>query len=70
MLMLPAPADHLQATRTAMARNIQYDTFITVYFSDCDYYSRVLRDEWKLVSYTQHCPWLDLKVALLHEDLV
>jgi len=45
-----------------MARKIQYDTFITVYFSDCDYYSRVMREEWKLVSYTEYCPGLDLKV--------
>ena len=65
MLILPAPADHLQATRTAMAREIQYDTFITVYFSDCDYYSRVLRDGWKLASYTDFCPGLDLKVELI-----
>ena len=70
MLMLPGPADHLQATRTAMAQKIQYDTFITVYFSDCDYYSRVLQDGWKLVSYTDHCPGLDLKVALLRETLL
>lgn len=68
--MLPAPTDHLQATRTAMARDIQYDTFITVYFSDCDYYSRVLRDGWKLASYTDHCPGVDLKVPFLHETLL
>ena len=65
--MLPAHADHLQATRTAMAREIQYDTFITVYFSDCDYYSRVLREGWKLASYTDYCPGVDLKVPFFRE---
>ncbi|CAL5224061.1 g6686 [Coccomyxa viridis] len=61
--------DHLQATRTAMARDLQYDTFITVYFSDCDYYSRVLRDGWKLASYTDHCPGVDLKTFDLKQPL-
>ena len=33
--------DWFSATRQAVAREIRYDTFITVYMSDCDYYPRV-----------------------------
>ena len=33
--------DWFSATRRAVAREFRYDTFITVYMSDCDYYPRV-----------------------------
>ena len=33
--------DWFSATRHAVARDLRYDTFITVYMSDCDYYPRV-----------------------------
>ena len=33
--------DWFSATRHAVARDVRYDTFITVYMSDCDYYPRV-----------------------------
>ena len=33
--------DWFSATRQAVAREFRYDTFITVYMSDCDYYPRV-----------------------------
>ena len=33
--------DWFAATRHAVARDLRYDTFITVYMSDCDYYPRV-----------------------------
>lgn len=33
--------DWFSATRRAVARDFRYDTFITVYMSDCDYYPRV-----------------------------
>ena len=33
--------DWFSATRRAVARDVRYDTFITVYMSDCDYYPRV-----------------------------
>ena len=56
--------DHLLATRTDVAKRVPYDTFITVYISDCDLYPRVMSAGYKLVSYTDHCPGLDLKVRL------
>ena len=56
--------DHLLATRTEVAKLVQYDTFITVYISDCDMYPRVMAAGYKLVSYTGYCPGLDLKVRL------
>ena len=56
--------DHLLATRTDVAKRVPYDTFITVYMSDCDLYPRVMSAGYKLVSYTDHCPGLDLKVRL------
>ena len=33
--------DWFSATRHAVSRDLRYDTFITVYMSDCDYYPRV-----------------------------
>ena len=33
--------DWFSATRQAVSRDLRYDTFITVYMSDCDYYPRV-----------------------------
>ena len=33
--------DWFSATRHAVDRDLRYDTFITVYMSDCDYYPRV-----------------------------
>lgn len=33
--------DWFSATSLAVARDVRYDTFITVYMSDCDYYPRV-----------------------------
>ena len=55
--------DHLLATRTKVAKLVPYDTFITVYISDCDMYPRVMAAGYKLVSYTDYCPGLDLKVS-------
>ena len=33
--------DWFSATRQVVAQEFRYDTFITVYMSDCDYYPRV-----------------------------
>lgn len=61
--------DHFQATRTELAKKVQYDPFITVYISDCDYYPRVMADGYKLVSYTDFCPGLNLKVGKTSQNL-
>ncbi|KAK9815537.1 hypothetical protein WJX72_005354 [[Myrmecia] bisecta] len=40
-------ADWFSAMRTDMVRELQYDTFVQVYFSDCDFYPRVRAAGWK-----------------------
>ena len=46
--------DWFSATRRAVARDFRYDTFITVYMSDCDYYPRV-RQKYRAVNANSVC---------------
>ena len=46
--------DWFSATRTEIVREIKYDTFITVYKSDCDYYPRV-RQKWRTLNHSSVC---------------
>jgi hypothetical protein len=44
---------------------VRYDTFITVYMSDCDFYPRVRAAGWETLEYRNHCPNMRIKVQLL-----
>jgi predicted NAD/FAD-binding protein len=46
--------DWFSATRTEVVCEIKYDTFITVYKSDCDYYPRV-RQKWRTLNHSGIC---------------
>ena len=39
--------DWFSAIRTEVVRTVRYDTFITVYKSDCDFYPRVRAAGWR-----------------------
>lgn len=53
--------DWFSAVRIEVAREIRYDTFITVYLSDCDYYPRV-RQKWATVNHQSVCKDCNVKV--------
>jgi hypothetical protein len=42
---------------------VRYDTFITVYMSDCDFYPRVRAAGWEVLNYPAVCPDIRLKVG-------
>ncbi|KAK9901254.1 hypothetical protein WJX75_002645 [Coccomyxa subellipsoidea] len=54
--------DWFSATRTEVVCEIKYDTFITVYKSDCDYYPRV-RQKWRTLNHSGICK--DCRVHVL-----
>ena len=54
--------DWFSATRTEVAREFKYDTFITMYKSDCDYYPRV-RQKWRTLNHGSVCKDCGVKVA-------
>lgn len=41
---------------------VRYDTFITVYMSDCDFYPRVRAAGWETLQAEAVCPDLHVKV--------
>ena len=47
--------DWFSATSRAVARDVRYDTFITVYMSDCDYYPRVRQQGFKTLDAASVC---------------
>lgn len=57
--------DWFSAIRTPLVRKVKYDTFITVYMSDCDYYPRVRAAGWLTLDFTEACPNVPLKVGIL-----
>ena len=57
--------DWFSAIRTDMAREVKYDTFITVYMSDCDFYPRVRAAGWKTLEYRDYCPGISPRVSSL-----
>jgi hypothetical protein len=57
------PRDWFMAIRTDMTRSVQYDTFIPVYKSDCDYFPRVQHQGWTVADYAQSCGELAIKVT-------
>ena len=46
--------DWFSAVRTDVVRECKYDTFITVYKSDCDFYPRV-RQKWRILNQLSAC---------------
>ena len=42
----------------------RYDTFITVYMSDCDFYPRVRSAGWKTLQYSDFCPDMSPRVRI------
>ncbi|BDA45278.1 hypothetical protein COCOBI_07-0650 [Coccomyxa sp. Obi] len=46
--------DWFSAVRTDVVREFKYDTFITVYKSDCDFYPRV-RQKWRTLNHSSVC---------------
>ena len=55
--------DWFSAIRTDLVREVQYDTFITVYMSDCDFYPRVRAAGWSTLQYADHCPGISPRVS-------
>ena len=45
----------------------RYDTFITVYMSDCDFYPRVRSAGWKTLQYSDFCPDMSPRVCNLFQ---
>ncbi|BDA45280.1 hypothetical protein COCOBI_07-0670 [Coccomyxa sp. Obi] len=58
--------DWFSAIRTDLVRQVQYDTFITVYMSDCDFYPRVRAAGFETIEYNHACPNTEVKVYDLH----
>ncbi|KAK9901229.1 hypothetical protein WJX75_001484 [Coccomyxa subellipsoidea] len=58
--------DWFSAIRTSLVRQVKYDTFITVYMSDCDFYPRVRAAGYETLNSVKTCP--DMKVEVY--DLV
>ncbi|CAL8471123.1 g10665 [Coccomyxa elongata] len=58
--------DWFSAIRTDLVRQVQYDTFITVYMSDCDFYPRVRAAGFETIEYHQALPNTEVKVYDLH----
>ena len=54
--------DWFSAIRTDLVREVQYDTFITVYMSDCDFYPRARAAGWSTLQYSDHCPGISPRV--------
>ncbi|KAK9901354.1 hypothetical protein WJX75_008200 [Coccomyxa subellipsoidea] len=60
--------DWFSATRTEVVREIKYDTFITVYKSDCDYYPRV-RQKWRTLNHSSVCKDCGVQVLEMKRGL-
>jgi hypothetical protein len=60
--------DWFSAVRTEVVRDIRYDTFITVYTSDCDFYPRV-RQRWRTIEHTSVCPDCAVRVVDMRRPL-
>ena len=56
--------DWFSAIRTDLVREVKYDTFITVYMSDCDFYPRVRAAGWKTLQHSDFCPGISPRVSL------
>ncbi|KAK9901260.1 hypothetical protein WJX75_002993 [Coccomyxa subellipsoidea] len=61
--------DWFSAIRTDLVRQVQYDTFITVYMSDCDFYPRVRAAGFETIEYQHACPNTEVKVYDLHSPV-
>ena len=46
----------------------RYDTFITVYMSDCDFYPRVRSAGWKTLQYSDFCSDMSPRVRIWSQD--
>ena len=55
--------DWFSAIRTDLVREVKYDTFITVYMSDCDFYPRVRAAGWKTLELKDLCPGISPRVS-------
>ena len=55
--------DWFSAIRTDLVREVMYDTFITVYMSDCDFYPRVRAAGWKTLESKDLCPGISPRVS-------
>ena len=55
--------DWFSAIRTDLVCEVKYDTFITVYMSDCDFYPRVRAAGWGTLQYSDHCPGISPRVS-------
>lgn len=56
--------DWFSAVRTEVVRVVRYDTFITVYKSDCDFHPRV-RQKWRTLNHSGVCRGCKIQVGFL-----
>ncbi|CAL8471124.1 g10666 [Coccomyxa elongata] len=60
--------DWFSAVRTEVVRVVRYDTFITVYKSDCDFYPRV-RQRWRTLNHSGVCRGCKIQVLDMKRGL-
>ncbi|EIE20118.1 hypothetical protein COCSUDRAFT_57844 [Coccomyxa subellipsoidea C-169] len=62
--------DWFSAIRTSLVRQVKYDTFVTVYMSDCDFYPRVRAAGFETLNVANTCPDINISVYDLVRPVV